>query len=75
MRNKLEFAVQQLHTSPNSETVRMKVYRGWIVHTTVSDKNKLSTSSAFVPDSDHIWEVVKPVKEESPPKESVSEGF
>lgn len=55
MRQKIEFSGEQLLIKEHCEVVRFKVYKGWIVHTTMSDKNKLSTSSVYIPDSEHSW--------------------
>ncbi len=64
MRMKIRFEFETLFSNQNCEVTRFKVIGGWIVHTTMSDKNKLSTTQCFVPDSEHGWRhVVEPEKE------------
>ncbi len=64
MRRKLDFVWEELHSTENSQTLRVKVIGGWIVQTTVSDSKRVATSSAFIPDKDHEWVPLFPVKVE-----------
>lgn len=46
---------------------RIKVIGGWIVYHESLNKNgqTISESFAFVPDTDHLWTIIQPKKEEA----------
>lgn len=64
MRKKIEWQWEQL----DEGTRRAKVIGGWILNThRRCDNGKLSSfdqSSAFIPDRDHEWHIIAPVKDE-----------
>lgn len=55
MIRKIAFTWETVHRLEHTETVRAKVYAGWLVHTLISDRNQVSSSSVFVSDPEHQW--------------------
>lgn len=72
MRHKMIWEWQELDTA----TKRAQVIGGWlIVHTSKNSKGQ-SESMTFVPDRDHLWTIVKPIKDVPPPLDKkISEGY
>jgi hypothetical protein len=76
MRRKIEFVWEELHTTETSQTIRAKVIGGWVVHTSIWDNKKASSSMVFVGDRDHEWAIPPLAVTESPkiaPREVFSE--
>lgn len=50
-----------------SETARARVFGGWIVNNETWDgeKDSVSESSVFIPDSDHKWTIVRQIAQQT----------
>jgi len=78
MRTRLSWEWEQL--DPN--TRRAKVFGGWILHAytcapNTSDSNRvkcISETMTFVPDNNHQWHILQPLKEEEK-KPSIAQDF
>jgi hypothetical protein len=66
MRTRIEWLWEPL----DDETSRSKVYGGWLICHKSSVK---SESMVFMPDRDHVWNIMPPIVDE--PKRKLSEDF
>lgn len=75
MRTRIEWEPELLQEHPVGTWVRVKVFGGWIViSTTILPKGEVSESMVFIPDPNHQWTILQPLKEE-PKKTSIAEEF
>lgn len=72
MRKKLEWEWEIL----DEWSKRAKVIGGWLVHTTLQDKSRLSCCMEFVSDRDHDWLILerKVIEEKKCPIEEMTTG-
>jgi len=56
-------------------TTRVKVHGGWLVHVSVGDAKKFSTSVVFVHDPDWQWQPIEPYVDPQVVKANLAKEF